>query len=244
MENARETILTALEQAPQIQAAGAGSLLALAARALDPEVALTRQELTRVLGLHPALQVAILVSADQLGDSEARRALGRTLFARLPLGCRPPQLTAQGQLTLSLFCLERLLPLDHLLDGLVAQVLAAGRLAADGSAPDKLELKALDEQAFEQQRTRLVTMEKNDKTRLGVPLQEVIRRRGSQALRALLDSLQQPAPHPQLLATVAGEVSAVLGQSLGPEAASDFCLALADALCQLPEGLAEPPQIN
>jgi hypothetical protein len=234
MENARTLILLALEQATQILPSGKESLLAIAARALNPEAPVTREGIVETLGLHPSLAVAILVTADLAADTLSRRELGWALFQRISLHGRPPELTRSGELAVATFCVEKLLPLDDTLEGLVAQVLPLARAASLGETPEPLALEEARSKAEALQRTKVVAMEKGSKSKLGVPTEESIRRRGAQAVRALLHGLQQSTPNIHLCPTVAGEVAAALSHGFGTEAAAELVMELAELLESLP----------
>jgi hypothetical protein len=243
MQDARDLILAALERAPEITPAGASSLLAIAARALDPATPITRDGLARTLGLHPSLLIAALVSADLAGDTQSRGELGRRLFGSLELRGQPPELSLAGELSLCVYGLEQLAALEPLLDGQVADVLAHARAALEGRPAEPAALRAAEERAAGLQRTKVVPIERGVKTKLGIPPEEAARRRGAQALRAVLHALQEPTTG-HLGSTVAGEVAACLCLQRGVDAAAAFVLGLAARLDALPPDQARRPASN
>jgi hypothetical protein len=235
MENrsASELILQALEEAPAIQAAGKQSLLAIAGHALAPEAPVTREGIAAALGLHESLLCAILVSADVLGDTLSRRELARVIFPRLPLRGRPPELTAAGELVVVRHCLEAAASIDGILEGLLAELGATIAREAEPAALDALEARAVA-----LQRTKIVPIERDTRSRLGVPTEEVIRRRAAQAVRATVQGLRETGPRPHLTPTVAGELAAAITLAGGIEAAGGFLLSLGEHLDALPPAAA------
>jgi len=244
MEQARDLILAALDQVQEITPAGSSSLLAVAARALDPTAPITREGLTQTLGLHPSLIIGALVAADFAGNSEARRALGRRLFSGLELRGQPPALSPAGQLSCCVHGLEQLEALEVLQGGLVTEVLRLARAAMAGQPADPLSLRAAEQQAEELQRTKVVPVEKGPRTRLAIPPEEAARRRGAQAMRAVLTGLKDPSPSEHLSSTVAGEVAACLCLQRGVEVAVNFLLSLAALIEALPPEQARRPAAN
>jgi hypothetical protein len=234
MKNAQQLILEALQNATQIQAAGKESLLALAARAVNPDNPLSREGVASTLDLPPCLVIAILVSADLADNTEARRGIGLDLFERIPLDLRLESLTPEGELVVAVYCLEQLSVMDESFTGLIGQTLRLARQRLAGETADALALKEAERQAMDLQRTKVVAMEKGTKSKLGVPLGETLHRRGAQAIRALLAGLRETSPSEHLSPTVAGEVAAVLALSQGTKASTDFCVDLAQFLRALP----------
>ena len=239
MEDATTLIIEALKDSPKIVPAGKHSLLAIAARALDPETALNKGAICLTLGLHPALVIPILVTADLAGDTASRREMGNSLFPRLPLRGRPPLLTHKGKLAVALFCAERLAPAAGEMSQLLQRTLELGQQALDGQEPEPLEIKECTKEALELQRIKVVAMQKGTKSKMGVPDDEACKRRGAQAIRALLDGISDGAKSPHLCPTVAGEVAWTLGTSQGMEHAVDFCADLAGFIDDLPAEMAE-----
>lgn len=232
-------ILRAIDDAAEIQAAGKQSLLAIAARALDPAAPATRVGITATLGLHDTLVCAVLVAADVAGDTLSRRELARRLFPALPLRPhRPPRLTAEGQRAVVGHCLEAAHAIDELMGGLL------GELARALAAPAPAALDALEAHAVELQRTKVVAIERNEKSKLGVPVEEAIRRRAAQAVRATVQGLRERPQSPHLAPTVAGELAAAVALAGGPEAGLAFLLSLARFLEGLPPTAAERPPGN
>ncbi len=241
--SASSLVLEALEAATEIQAAGRESLLALAARALDPEAPATRAGIGAALGLCDSLVLAILTTADALGDTESRRELARRLFAEGGLVLSPrraPLLSAEGQLATVAHGLAAARALDDLLGGLLAA------LGAALAKPEAAALDLLEARAVELQRTKIVPIERSQKSKLGVPAEEAIRRRAAQAVRATVQALREPAPgaSPHLAPTVAGELAASLALQGGVDAGAAFLLSLAGFLDGLPNSAARRPPGN
>lgn len=238
MHDAHDLIFKALDEANPIQPAGRQSLLALAARALDPAAPATRDGIARTLGMHPSLLIAVMVCADLAQDTPSRRDLGRTVLGPLSLGHRPPELTEKGQLAVGAFCLERFDLLAHLLGDLwplLRPLLDAWRSEAPVEA---LTLKEVAEAAQELQRVRVIRREEGSKSKLGVPEAEAARRRAAQAVRAYVEGLRDGGKSPHLSSTVAGEVAGALVMGRGLDEGAGFCLDLARFLDGLPEALA------
>ena len=243
MQDAQTKILRAIESSQKITSAGEQSMLAIAARALDPDAPLTRGGITRTLGLDPCLVISIMVTSDLAGDTLSRRDLGRALFEGIELGRRAAALTEPGQLEVAIFCLEHLAGIDHLLEGLVARALPLARASRAGEEVDALALKEIEQQAVRFQETKAVQMEMGVKSKMGVPPAEAIRRRSSQAVRALAKSLSEEVSA-HLAPTVAGEVAGTLAQAEDIDAAAEFCIALAAHLKDLPPEYADRPLSN
>ncbi len=243
MQDAQANIIEAIQKSQKITSAGNLSLLAIAAQAIDPETSLTKQGLAKTLGLDSCLIISIMVTSDLAGDTLTRRDLGQMLFEQIELGSRVMELTDRGQLEVAAFCLQQLSDLDHLLDGLIGKLLPLAQEAIQGKEVDILAIKEIEQGALEFQQTKAVQMEVGAKSKLGVPPIESIRRRSSQAVRALTHSLlSKPSVH--LAPTVAGEVSASLAQGEEIESAAEFCIALAAHLQQLPPEYAKQRQAN
>jgi hypothetical protein len=239
MKDATALILKAIEDAENIVPSGKDSLLGIAARALDPEATMSKAGLARVLGLSPSLLVPLLVTADLAGDTNSRKELGASLFARIPLRARPAPLTPRGQLTVAAWSLERLRPLADHLQGLLERALELCRgVLEQGQEADPLLIKEIREQALELQSIKLVPVQKGAKSKLGIADEEAIRRRAAQSLRAMVEGLEDGGKSPHLGPTVAGEVAASLCLGQGIEAGADFCADLAAYLDSLPPELA------
>ena len=238
MQDAQTHILAAIKKSQKITSAGEFSLLTIAARAIDPATPLTKLGIAKALGLEPCLIVSIMVTSDLAGDTLSRRDLGQMLFEKIELGSRVTELTELGQLEVAAFCLQHLSSLDHLIDGLAGKLLPLAQDVIQGKEADPLTLKEIEQLALEFQQTKAVQMEMGVKSKLGVPPAEAIRRRSSQAVRALAHSLQHKISV-HLAPTVAGEVAASLAQGEDIEAAAEFCIALAAHLQGLPAAHAE-----
>lgn len=243
--DATSQILDAIRQATAIKAAGAESLVALAARAVDPEVHLSQSSIVETLGLHPSVVIAVTVANDLAGDTESRRDFGIALFERLKLHTHAPRLTDAGCILLAVWCLERLQPMAEVIgEELLGRSLAAARAAVSGKTPDRGSLLELQGQAEQLQRNELVGITRGaSKERLGISDEERFRRHAGQALRALLQGLLEPAVV-HLTTTVAGEVTRGLEAGLGFAAAAAFTIELATYLEQElpPEHLDRPPE--
>ena len=244
MKDATSLIIEALQDAPRIVPSGKDSLLGIAARALDPDTALNKGAISIALGMHPALVIPILITADLAGDTQSRREMGASLFPRLPLRGRPPVLTNPGKLAVAVFCAEQLIPAAGELSGLLERTLTLGHQALEGNEPEPLEIKQCTEQALELQRITVVPMQKGAKSKMGVPDEEARKRRAAQAIRALLDGISDGARSQHLCPTVAGEVAWTLGATEGVDHAVDFCVDLAEFIAGLPPEMAEVPPSN
>ncbi len=239
MEDATTLIIEALKQSEKIVPAGKYSLLSIAARALDPETALNKGAISLTLGMHAALVVPILVTSDLAGDTMSRREMGEKLFSKISLRNRPPILTNPGKLAVAVFCAEQLMPAAGELSGLLEQTLALGREVLAGDEPDRPAIKARAKEALELQRVKVVAVQKGAKSKMGVPDEEACKRRGAQAIRALLDGLSDGGKSQHLCPTVAGEVAWTIGATLGLDRAVDFCVDLATFIAALPPEVAE-----
>lgn len=245
MEDATKLIIQALQDAPKIVPAGKHSLLAIAARALDPEAALNKGAICLTLGMHPSLVIPILITSDLAGDSQSRREMGASLFPRIPLRVRPPVLTRKGKLAVAMFCSEQLqAAVEGELADLLERTLVLGRAALADQEVDPLEINKYTKEALELQRIKVVPVQKGAKSKMGVPDEEACKRRGAQAVRALLDGISDNAKSQHLCPTVAGEVAWTLGAALGLDQAVDFCVGLAGFIAELPPEMAETPQSN
>ena len=239
MKDATTLILEALNDAPKIVPSGKNSMLALAARALDPDTRLNKGGICIALGLHPALVVPISVVSDLAGDTLSRRDVGASLFPRLTLHGRPAVLSGEGKLQVAVFCAEQLTPAAGELAPLLERTVAMGKQVLAGQDPDPVVITECTREALELQRTKVVHIQKGTKSKLGVPDEEACKRRGAQAIRALLDGISDGAKSPHLCPTVAGEVAWTLGTSQGMEHAVDFCADLAGFIDDLPAEMAE-----
>lgn len=233
MKDATQLIIEALNEAEQIQPSGKSSLLGLAARALDPEAKLSRDGLCRALGLHAASVVSLMITADLAGDTNSRRALGEALFPRLPLRGRPPRLTRLGRLAVARWSLEQLGAAGEV-EQLALRVCQQAELAVQGQTPDAAALEACRLEALKLQQTKVVPVQKGQKSKMGVSDEEACRRRAAQAVRALADGLQDGGKSSHLCPTVAGEVVWTLGAASGLDSAVEFCVGLAELLRGLP----------
>ena len=241
MENASDIILKALNEADEIKAAGKHSLLAQAARALDPAAPANLPGISSALGLHPGLIIPLMVTADMAGDNISRKDMANVLIPQLRYRSQPPTLSPQGQIRLAAWCLEQLEPLRPRLEGLLEKLLPVARAAAAGEAVDALALKEASELATELQRTKVMQMEMGVKSKLGVPDAEAMRRRAAQAARAFIKGLQDNETSGPLLPTVAGETAGAIGTLSGTQEALRFCLELAKQVEELPEQDAARP---
>ncbi len=189
--------------------------------------------------------IPIVITADMAGDSQSRREMGAALFPRITLRVRPPVLTRKGKLAVAIFCAERLQgAAEGELDDLLRRTLELGHQALDGQGVEALDLERLTKEALELQRIKVVPVQKGSKSKMGVPDEEACRRRGAQAVRALLDGISDNAKSQHLCPTVAGEVAWTLGAALGLDKAVDFCVDLAAFIHDLPPEMAEAPQAN
>lgn len=234
MEDAVELIVNALKNASEITPSGKTSILGLAAKALDPEASLSRNGISTTLGWHPGLVLAAMVTADLAGDTESRRELGTTLLSQIRLANRPLVLTPLGQLAVARFSLNFLVPAEPELDAVIQRAVPLLDQALSKSAPEPLEIKELEQLSRDLQRSKVVPMSKGSKSKAGVPTEEVVRRRGGQAVRAVIQGLQEDPPSEHLTLTVAGEVAGALSVGKGWQKATEFCVALAKEMEALP----------
>lgn len=241
MEKASDIILEALKQAEKIKAAGKESLLALSARAIDPAAPATLPGISTALGLHPGLVIAVTVAADMAGDDLSRRDMGTALIPQLRFRTSAPALSVEGNYHLALWCFEQLEPVGDKLNGLLDKILPVARAAAAGDPPEAVVIKAAAERANDLQRTKVMQMERGEKSKLGVPPDEAARRRAAQAVRALVKCMEEGGKSAAMLPTVAGEVAGSLGTLLGPQEAIRFCIELANKIEALPSELASRP---
>lgn len=244
MTDAKTQIIEAIDAAPRITAAGRQSLLAVAARALEPGVRLSKSGIASALGLHTSQVVAALVAADIAGDSNSRREMGRELFGALTLRTHAPELTAEGRLGLAVWCLEQLRPLEDQLAGLLGRCLQLANVALGGGEPSQGALAELQDRALKLQTNKVVPVRAGHKEKLGLTPQARVQRRGSQAIWAMVQGLRERGASDNLCTTVAGETTWALGLSGGLDAARGFCLALGDYLEQLPEQRLTPRPSN
>lgn len=244
MIDANHLVIQALEQAPTIQPAGRESLLAIAARAVHPDVKLSQQGIADALGLHPSVVIAILVTADAAGDSDARRELGLALFQRLKLHGRAPVLSAKGRLMLATWCLERLELMAEVLGSALTDTLSLARAAIDGATPDPEQLQQLATRATQMQTSVVSGVPKGQKEKFGLTDEERFRRHAVQAIRALVQGMVEEGQSVHVCTTVAGEVARALEAGLGLAAAAGFAMELAEQLDQgLPaEHVTRPPR--
>ena len=241
MENASDIILTSIREAQEIKPAGKQSLMAMAARALNPDAPATLSGISEALGLHPGVIIAVTVTADIVGDTLSREQLAVQLIPRLRLRSAPPALSGHGQLRLAAWCVDQLAPLAEKLDGLMEKVAPVTAALASGQEVDALAVKAANLLATELQRMKVVPTQKGNKSKLGIPDEEIARRRASQAVRALLKGLEDGSDSPGLLPTVAGETAGALTILQDMSAGCEFCLALAQQLEELPGDQASKP---
>ena len=248
MIDASKLILEAIAGAERIQPAGKESLLGIACRAVEPDGKVSLKTISDTLGLHPAVLVSIMVTADVAGDTESRREMGRALFERLPLRARPPGLTEKGRVALARWSLEKLLPMKEVLDGdLVDEALAGARHLLDtGATPRPGLVMELQERAHKLQRLEVVGVasgKKASKERLGISDEQRFQRHAAQAIRALLEGLKDGGKSPHLCTTVTGEITRALEAGLGLAAAAAFTLELAQHVEEdlLEEHLRRPP---
>jgi hypothetical protein len=238
MEDARSSIITALQAAESIAAAGKNSLLAIAARAIDPQASLSRAGITEALGFHPALVIAILVTSDHAGDTLSRRELGVDLFGQLTLHTHAPQLTVKGRRQVVSWCLERIRPREGVLEGVLDEALAL----IQRESPAAGELHQLNDRAIDLQRSRVVGLTKGSKGRLGISDEDQLRRHTGQATCALIQGIREGFVDDNPCITVAGEMAAALATGSGIKEAGAFCLELARLLENLPgDQLHRPP---
>jgi hypothetical protein len=244
MIDANRIVIQALERAPNIQPAGKESLLAIAARAVHPDVKLSQQGISDALGLHPSLVVAILVTADAAGDTDARRELGLALFQRLKLQAGAPMLSPKGRLMLATWCLERLELMAEVLGRALTDALSLGRAAVAGKKPDADQLQQLAARATKMQTSKVSGVPKGHKEKFGLTDEERFRRHAVQAIRALVQGMVEEGKSVHVCTTVAGEVTRALEAGLGLAAAAGFTLELAEHLEQgiPPEHLIRPPR--
>jgi hypothetical protein len=236
MHDANTLIIKAIETADTITTAGRTSLLGIAARALEPDARLTREQVTEILGFHPSLVIAITVTADLAGDPISRRDLGKDLFSQLQLRTHPPQLTREGRLAVVTWCLEQLDPIADLLEGTLQQALDLARGAASaGQMPSMGALNELQGRAEALQRSEVVGIQKGERVRMGITDDDKVRRRAGQAVRALTQGMREACDSEHLCPTVAGEVAGALYEGKGLDAAASFCLGLARLLDDLPD---------
>ena len=241
MENASDIILASLKEAPEIKAAGKGSLMAMAARALSPDAPATLPGISEALGLHPGLVIAITVTSDMAGDTLSRLEFAEQLIPRLRLRTSPPNLTPEGQLRLAAWCVDQLAPLASPLDGLVERFTPVTGAMAAGQEIPALAVKAVALLAEELQRTKVLPSVEGNKSKLGISDKEALRRRAAQAVRALLKGLEDGGANPGLLPTVAGETAGALNLYKGTPAGANFCLDLAVQLESMPGEQASRP---
>lgn len=235
MHDANTLIIQAIEAAETITTAGRMSLLGIAARALEPEARLTREQVTEILGFHPSLVIAITVTADLAGDPISRRDLGRSLFSQLQLRTHPPQLTRAGRLAVATWCLEQLEPVADLLEGMLQQALDLARGASAEQTSSAGALNELQEGAEALQRSNVVGIQKGERVKMGITDDDKVRRRAGQAIRALTQGMREACDSEHLCPTVAGEVAGALYEGKGLDAAAGFCLDLARLLNDLPD---------
>jgi hypothetical protein len=238
MEDARASIIKALQAAESITAAGKNSLLAIAARAVDPHAPLSRAGITDALGFHPALVISILVASDHAADTLSRRELGVDLFGELTLHTHAPQLTAKGRRHVATWCLERIRPHEGMLEG----VLDAALALIQRESPPAGELQQLNDRALDLQRSRVVGVTKGSKDRLGISDEDQLRRHTGQATCAVIQGIREGFANDNPCITVAGEMAAALAAGSGIKEAGAFCLELASLLEDLPgDQLQRPP---
>jgi hypothetical protein len=249
MIDAKKLILKAVQEAERIRTAGADSLMGIACRAVDAEGKASLKGISRTLGLHPSVVIAITVTADVANSTDARRELGLALFERLQLHTHPPLLTEQGRVGLASWCIERLLPMKEALDGdLVEETLAASKhLLETGASPRMGAVMELQSRAEKLQRLEVVGVaagRSGSKEKLGITDEQRFQRHAAQAIRALLEGLKEQGKNPHLCTTVAGEVARALEAGLGFAASAGFTLELAQHIEEeLPrEHLRRPPQ--
>jgi hypothetical protein len=236
MTDARKQILDAIKYA-KITAAGKQSLLAVAARALDPEVKISKQGLSEALGFHPSLLIAVLVTADAAGDPLSRRDLGQRLFSEVPLHTYPPELTAAGRLAVAIWCLEQLEPVEALLAGALPRALELARTAAEGGTPAEGALSELHERVQQVQRAKIVPVPKGERTKMGLSQDDRVRRHGGQCIAGLIQGLRDSCSDDAFCVTAAGEAAGALCESeAGLDAGVDLCVGLAALLDDLPDG--------
>lgn len=244
--DANAQILEALRQAERINPAGAQSLIAIAARAVDPQARLSPQGISRTLGLHPSVVIAITVAADAAGDTASRRDFGLALFERLQLRAHPPELTAEGQLLLAGWCLEQLTPMAEVLgDDLLQKTIELARAGAEDTTVERGQVLELQSRAEALQRTEVVGVRKGKaKERLGISDEQRFQRHAAQALRAVLQGLLEQHNVVHVSTTVAGELTRALESGVGFAAAAGFILELAQHLEQElpPEHLQRPAE--
>jgi len=230
--DANEQILQAIKEAERIQPAGAQSLVAIAARAVDAGARLSQRGISDTLGLHPSVVIAITVTGDLAGDTNSRRDYGLALFERLKLGAHAPRLTPRGRLLLATWCLERLSPMAEVLGGdLLTRTLELARPTVEGRPPGRGDVLALQQRAEQLQRAEVVGIRKGEtKEKLGISDEQRCQVHAGQAIRALLQGLLEQGAEPQVTTTVAGEVAGALGCGLGFAAAAGFTLELAHYL--------------
>ena len=241
MENASDIILANLSQVTEIKPAGKQSLMAIAARALNPDAPATLAGICEALGLHPGLVIAVTVSADVAGDTQSRRELADQLIPRLRLRTAPPTVSPDGQLRLGAWCVDQLAPMAAQLEGLMEKAAPITEALAAGQDVDVLKMKAATLLAEELQRMKVVPTQKGNKSKLGIPDEEVGRRRAAQALRARLKGIEDGGASPGLLPTVAGETAGTVAIQKDVGAAGNFCLDLAQQLEELPGDQASRP---
>jgi hypothetical protein len=234
MKDANTQIIEAIRQADEVTAAGRNSLLAIAARTIDPRVKITKQGLADALGFHPCLVVATLVTADLAGDPVSRRDLAESLFSRLTLQAHPPELTPAGRRAVTRWCLEQLQPVASLLAGALERALdlSASEAPAEGA------LLELAKRAQDIQRCKVVPQPKGMKATMGIEREDRVRRRAGQAIYATTQGLRDRCSSDDLCVTVAGEVAGALCENEregGVAAGADFCVGLAGCL----EGLTD-----
>ena len=235
MTDARRQILDAIKYA-KITTAGKQSLLAIAARALDPEVKITQLGLSEALGFHPSLLVAALVTADAAGDPLSRRDLGQHLFSEIPLHTHPPALTPAGRLAVATWCLEQLGPVEALLAGALPRALELARTAAEGGVPAEEALNELHERVQQLQRAKIVPVPKGERAKMGLSQDDRLRRRAGQCIAALIQGLRDSCSDDAICVTVAGEAAGALCESeAGIDASADLCVGLAALLDGLPD---------
>lgn len=226
MKDAKTLIIDALNEASEIVPSGKNSLLAIAARAIAPEVSLNKSGISQALGMHPSLMMSIMVTADMAGDTNSRRELGLTLMEKIHLHATPPRLTSMGRLSMATWCICRLEGLPSLLGDLVVKLIPLAQGVISGNEADPLTLKELQLNAEELQRVKVVPLQKGAKSKMGISDEEACRRRASQAVRALVEGLKDGGQNPHLCSTVAGEVAGALCTGVDIPAALDFCIGL------------------
>lgn len=238
MEDARVSIIKALQAAESITASGKDSLLAIAARSVDPQAPLSRGGIAEALGFHPSLVISILVTSDHAGDTLSRRELGVDLFGQLKLRTHAPQLTPKGRRQVVGWCLERIRPHEGILDGVLDDALSL----IQRESPAAGALQQLNDRALDLQRSRVVGITKGSKDRLGISDKDQLRRHAGQATCALIQGIREEFVNDNPCITVAGEIAAALAASSGVKRAGAFCLELAGLLEALPgDQLQRPP---